>query len=221
MGFICWLDTGVADIDGFCLQVEVAAGLITRIDFLRTTPPGSPVDAPPPETKSLSSASLPVVAVPSADTPSGNMSAAELLTASADSVGQAAQQSALQAQFEDALTRWHAGDLQAFYALPLADAKTEFAGLVRQALLATHPGELITYQELARRAGRPRAIRAAASACARNPLPLVVPCHRVIPRSANNPWQTGDFGNYSYGKTLKAALVAYETRPTEVADDHK
>lgn len=220
MGFICWLDTGVADIDCFCLRVEAAAGLITRIDFRRKTPSNSSVGAPPPEAKSLLSAGLPVVAVPSADTPPGSTPTAELRTGN-DSAGQATRQSALQTQFKEALTRWHTGDPQAFQTLPLAGAKTEFAGLVRQALLATHPGELITYQELARRAGRPKAVRAAASACARNTLPLVVPCHRVIPRSAKNPWQTGDFGNYSYGKTLKAALLAYETRPTEVADDHK
>jgi O-6-methylguanine DNA methyltransferase len=49
---------------------------------------------------------------------------------------------------------------------------------------------VITYAELARRAGRPRSARAAANACGANPLPVIIPCHRVV-RS------DGDLGGYS------------------------
>ncbi|EFN92366.1 6-O-methylguanine DNA methyltransferase, DNA binding domain protein [Mobiluncus mulieris FB024-16] len=210
MGFICWLGTGVTDIDCFYLRIEVAAGLITRIDFRRTMPPGSSGDVPLPEAKSLPIASLPATTTPPAHAPSMNTPTAKFPSNNADSVGQTVSQDSLPAQVEDALARWRAGDPEAFRSLPLARAKTEFAGLVRQALLATHPGELITYQELARRARRPKAVRAAASACARNPLPLVVPCHRVIPTRSQSPGKTRDYGNYSYGHTLKAALIEYE-----------
>lgn len=123
-----------------------------------------------------------------------------------------ARANSLQYQLKEALARWCEGDPEAFCDLPLAPAKTEFATEVRQALLATRPGELVTYRELARRAGRPKAIRAAASACARNPLPLLVPCHRVIPtaRRTQSPDKTRDYGNYAYGRALKTALIEYE-----------
>ncbi len=60
------------------------------------------------------------------------------------------------------------------------------------ALAAVERGNCVTYGELARRAGSPRAARAAGSACAANPLPIVVPCHRVVPAD-------GRVGSYSAG----------------------
>jgi methylated-DNA-[protein]-cysteine S-methyltransferase len=96
------------------------------------------------------------------------------------------------------------GDLEAIdmpYDLRLA------TGFRREALEAlattTHAGEVVTYKELAARAGRPRAIRAAATACATNPIPLVVPCHRVVPSS-------GGIGNYGGGVERKQRLLALE-----------
>ena len=46
-----------------------------------------------------------------------------------------------------------------------------------------HRGEVVTYGALARQAGNPRAVRATGTACATNPIPIVVPCHRVLPAS--------------------------------------
>lgn len=54
------------------------------------------------------------------------------------------------------------------------------------------PGEVATYREIARRMGRPRAVRAVGNACARNPTVIVIPCHRVVPTG-------GGVGNYSSG----------------------
>ena len=51
-------------------------------------------------------------------------------------------------------------------------------------------GETVSYGELAARAGNPKASRAVGTACARNPVPIVVPCHRVLP-------STGKLGNYA------------------------
>jgi methylated-DNA-[protein]-cysteine S-methyltransferase len=65
-------------------------------------------------------------------------------------------------------------------------------------------GHRESYTEVATAAGRPRAVRAAASACSQNPIPLVVPCHRVV-RS------DGTFGEYRGGAAMKAALLAMET----------
>jgi methylated-DNA-[protein]-cysteine S-methyltransferase len=64
-------------------------------------------------------------------------------------------------------------------------------------------GHTESYAALARAAGRPAAVRAAASACANNPVPLVVPCHRVI-RS------DGSYGNYGGGPEMKVALLTME-----------
>jgi len=64
-------------------------------------------------------------------------------------------------------------------------------------------GETTSYAQLARAAGKPAAVRAAGSACAHNPLPLVVPCHRVV-RS------DGTIGEYLGGSQAKRALLALE-----------
>jgi methylated-DNA-[protein]-cysteine S-methyltransferase len=64
-----------------------------------------------------------------------------------------------------------------------------------------HRGDVVTYAGLAERSGNPKAFRAAASACARNPVPIVVPCHRVLPSS-------GGIGNYGGGVARKQALLS-------------
>jgi methylated-DNA-[protein]-cysteine S-methyltransferase len=64
-------------------------------------------------------------------------------------------------------------------------------------------GEVVTYGELARRIDHPRAARAVGSACATNPVPIVVPCHRVVPGA-------GGVGSYGGGPEIKRRLLAHE-----------
>lgn len=64
-------------------------------------------------------------------------------------------------------------------------------------------GQTVTYGALAARAGNPKAARAAGTACARNPVPIVVPCHRVLPGS-------GGIGAYGGGPARKRALLELE-----------
>lgn len=64
-------------------------------------------------------------------------------------------------------------------------------------------GETESYSEVAAAAGNPRAVRAAGSACANNPLPIVLPCHRVVRRD-------GSIGRYGGGREMKVALLAME-----------
>jgi methylated-DNA-[protein]-cysteine S-methyltransferase len=64
-------------------------------------------------------------------------------------------------------------------------------------------GKTVTYSELAERAGRPRAQRAAGSACGSNPIPIVVPCHRVVRTG-------GAIGNYGGGPEAKRYLLELE-----------
>ena len=80
-----------------------------------------------------------------------------------------------------------------------------FAREVRIALTEVSFGETVTYGELAVRVGRPGAARAVGSAMAGNPVPIIVPCHRVLPAG-------GALGNYSApgGPATKAWLLAHE-----------
>jgi methylated-DNA-[protein]-cysteine S-methyltransferase len=64
-------------------------------------------------------------------------------------------------------------------------------------------GKTKTYAEIAKQAGNPRAFRAAGTACGRNPIPLIVPCHRVVQSG-------GGIGNYGGGPEMKRGLLDLE-----------
>lgn len=80
---------------------------------------------------------------------------------------------------------------------------TPFRQAVWQVLREIPRGSLLTYGELARRAGRPGAARAAGGACGANPVPLFLPCHRVV-AAGNRP------GGFSAGLAWKRWLLAKE-----------
>lgn len=85
----------------------------------------------------------------------------------------------------------------------VTQAASEFRRAVWQALRRVPCGRRVTYSELARRAKRPRAARAAGSACGANPLPLFIPCHRVLGVG-------GRLGGFSAGLAWKKQLLAGE-----------
>jgi methylated-DNA-[protein]-cysteine S-methyltransferase len=89
------------------------------------------------------------------------------------------------------------------FTVALAPAGTPFQLAVWTALRAIPFGETISYRELAARAGRPEAIRAAGAANAANPLAIVIPCHRVI-------GSDGSLTGYAGGLAAKRALLALE-----------
>lgn len=89
------------------------------------------------------------------------------------------EETPLLARAKDQLTRYFAGELQAFD-LPLAPVGTEFQRRVWAELLKIPFGSTISYHELAVRLGDEKCIRAAASANGKNPIWLIIPCHRVI-----------------------------------------
>ncbi|AKS40695.1 methylated-DNA--[protein]-cysteine S-methyltransferase [Wenzhouxiangella marina] len=74
---------------------------------------------------------------------------------------------------------------------------------VWEALLRIPPGRMISYGELASAIGAPGASRAVGTAVGANPVPLLIPCHRVLR-------QTGDFGQYSGGRLRKRAILLWE-----------
>lgn len=80
---------------------------------------------------------------------------------------------------------------------------TNFQLNVWRALLSIPEGHLVSYADLARAVGRPRAARAVAGAVAANPVGYLIPCHRVIR-------QIGALGGYRWGETRKRALIGWE-----------
>jgi len=80
---------------------------------------------------------------------------------------------------------------------------TNFQLKVWEALLRIPPGAVTSYQGLAEQAGHPGASRAVGTALGRNPIAVLIPCHRVIRK-------LGEFGNYRYGVTRKKALLGWE-----------
>jgi AraC family transcriptional regulator, regulatory protein of adaptative response / methylated-DNA-[protein]-cysteine methyltransferase len=89
--------------------------------------------------------------------------------------------------------------------LPLDLRGTAFQQRVWRALTDIPPGTTTTYAELARRLGVPSAVRAVAGACARNPVAVAIPCHRVVRRD-------GDLAGYRWGIERKRALISREAR---------
>lgn len=97
---------------------------------------------------------------------------------------------------------WSAAALAPF-SVPLDLLGTPFQRAVWQALLQIAPGRTATYAEIAAQAGAPAAVRAAGAAIGRNPVSVIVPCHRVIGRS-------GGLTGYAGGLPRKRALLQLE-----------
>jgi methylated-DNA-[protein]-cysteine S-methyltransferase len=105
---------------------------------------------------------------------------------------------------ERQLADYFAGRRTAFD-LPLAPAGTPFQRCVWNALLAIPYGATASYAEIARRIGQPTAMRAVGAANGRNPIAIVIPCHRVIGAD-------GTLTGYAGGLARKQALLALEAR---------
>jgi len=98
---------------------------------------------------------------------------------------------------------WIDGDLDAFKDLKISQSGAEFMQDCWRTLRKVKGGKVVTYAQLANKAGRSKAVRAAGSACAKNFVAPFVPCHRVVKTG-------GDLGNYAYGIRLKRALLLHE-----------
>ena len=84
-------------------------------------------------------------------------------------------------------------------------AGTQFRLDVWRALLSIERGRTTTYAALAAIAGHPTAVRAVATSVGRNPISVIVPCHRIVPA-------TGGIGNYHSGAEIKRRLLEWEAR---------
>ncbi|HXM37078.1 MAG TPA: methylated-DNA--[protein]-cysteine S-methyltransferase, partial [Gemmatimonadales bacterium] len=91
--------------------------------------------------------------------------------------------------------------------LPLDIRATAFQRRVWQELQRIPYGQTLSYTEVARRIGEPKATRAVARACATNPTALIIPCHRVVR-------EDGDLGGYRWGLERKKLLLRQEKART-------
>jgi methylated-DNA-[protein]-cysteine S-methyltransferase len=106
------------------------------------------------------------------------------------------------------LEEYFAGSRKEFD-LPLHLSGTEFQLLVLKALQQIPYGETTSYGDIAKRIGRPRAMRAVGAANGRNPIPIIIPCHRVIGSS-------GDLTGFGGGLDTKEALLRLEAENSDV-----
>ncbi|MDP3921742.1 MAG: methylated-DNA--[protein]-cysteine S-methyltransferase [Candidatus Omnitrophota bacterium] len=108
------------------------------------------------------------------------------------------------AQAAGILRKYVHGSPASFKRVPVdLSGYTPFEKKVLRTLAKVRPGDRISYQELAKRAGYPRASRAVGSVMRKNRLPIILPCHRVV-RSG------GALGGYSGGMAWKRKLLAIE-----------
>ena len=86
---------------------------------------------------------------------------------------------------------------------------TNFQIKVWEALLRIPPGAVVSYEALAASIGMPKAARAVSNAVSQNPIPVLIPCHRVIRKM-------GEFGGYRWGTARKKALLGWEMAKWEI-----
>ena len=105
-------------------------------------------------------------------------------------------------ELTDAVCAYHQGELSVIADIPVRLRGGAFLEHAWQVLRTVPAGAPVSYTELAAKAGQPRAVRAAASACARNPAALFVPCHRVLRGD-------GSLGGFRWGLPAKRWLLAH------------
>ena len=101
------------------------------------------------------------------------------------------------------ISNYFDGDLMAINLIRTEQAGSEFSQAIWKALRKIPSGKTWSYSELARSARRPNAVRAAGTACGKNLIAPIVPCHRVIKSD-------GEIGNYGYGSKIKFWLLRHE-----------
>jgi AraC family transcriptional regulator of adaptative response/methylated-DNA-[protein]-cysteine methyltransferase len=140
-----------------------------------------------------------------------------------------AEETGAEATMADLMGRWPAARFaeDAAVVAPLAEAAfgagargpvrlalmgAPFQIKVWEALLAVPSGQVTTYSEIARAIGHPGAVRAVGTAVGRNPVAVLIPCHRALRKS-------GGLGGYHWGLPVKRALLAREAAQADAAQD--
>lgn len=103
----------------------------------------------------------------------------------------------------DLLDGYFDGEIAAINSIKVSQPGATFSQSAWKAMRKVPSGKVISYTDLAKRAGSAAAVRAAGSACAKNAIVLVVPCHRIVKTG-------GALGNYAYGLNKKEWLLRFE-----------
>ena len=104
----------------------------------------------------------------------------------------------------DLIDDYFDGDLSAINAIKVSQPGGSFSQAAWKAMRRIRAGKVLSYADLAKNAGSSKAVRAAGSACAKNAIVLVVPCHRIVKTG-------GALGNYAYGVDKKEWLLRHES----------
>lgn len=103
----------------------------------------------------------------------------------------------------DLISDYFDGDTSAINGIKVSQPGGSFSQSAWKSMRKVRPGKVISYAQLAENSGSPKAVRAAGSACAKNVIILVVPCHRIVKTG-------GALGNYAYGIDKKEWLLRHE-----------
>lgn len=103
----------------------------------------------------------------------------------------------------DLVSDYFDGELTAFDSISVRQAGATFSQAAWKAMRKIKAGKVITYADLANRAGSPEAVRAVGTACAKNLIAPIIPCHRIVKTG-------GALGNYGYGLDSKEWLLRHE-----------
>lgn len=120
-------------------------------------------------------------------------------------VGSNTSKNSLLVKAKQALLAYFAGDESALNKLPLAKSGTPFQQKVWQKTRSIKAGKRVSYGEIAKKIGHPKAARAVGLALNKNPFLLAVPCHRVVGAS-------GDLRGFACGMKVKAKLLELEAK---------
>jgi methylated-DNA-[protein]-cysteine S-methyltransferase len=103
----------------------------------------------------------------------------------------------------DLINAYFDGELDALNAIEVRQPGSQFSQAAWKAMRKIKSGKVISYADLAQRSGSPAAVRAAGTACGRNAVAPIVPCHRIVKTG-------GALGNYGYGIPKKEWLLKHE-----------
>lgn len=103
----------------------------------------------------------------------------------------------------DLLNDYFNGEVKSINAISVRQPGAGFSQASWKAMRKVVAGKTLSYSELADRAGSPGAVRAAGTACAKNAIAIIIPCHRIVKTG-------GALGNYAYGLSKKEWLLRHE-----------
>jgi methylated-DNA-[protein]-cysteine S-methyltransferase len=107
------------------------------------------------------------------------------------------------AKISDLVLDYFDGELNALDSISVRQPGASFSQSAWKAMRKIKAGKVISYADFAHRAGSPEAVRAAGSACAKNLIAPIIPCHRIVKSG-------GALGNYGYGLDSKEWLLRHE-----------